>query len=60
MKHLVIASHGFLSRELIESAALIMGEGPDILYLCMCETTTREKFEKFLKKNWSNGSWTMR
>ena len=50
MKHLVIASHGFLSRELIESAALIMGEGPDIFYLCMCETTTRDEIREILEE----------
>ena len=40
MKHFIVATHGYFSREIINSAALILGGGLDILSLCMCETTT--------------------
>ena len=50
MKHFVIATHGYFSRELIQSASLIMGNGPDILYLCMCETTTGDEIRGQLRK----------
>lgn len=50
MKHFVIATHGHFSRELIRSAALIMGDGPEILHLCMCETTTGEEIRSQIRQ----------
>ena len=50
MKHFVIATHGYFSRELIRSAALIMGDGPEILHLCMCETTTGEEIRSQIRQ----------
>lgn len=49
MKHFIVATHGYFSKEIVNSAALILGGGLDILCLCMCETTTGDEIREALK-----------
>ena len=50
MKHFIVATHGYFSREIVNSAALILGGGLDILCLCMCETTTGDEIREALRE----------
>ena len=50
MKYFIVATHGNFSREIIQSAALILGNQLDISWLSMCETTTGDEIRSRIRK----------